>query len=199
MASASHPWEAGVKIGIHWRYIKPDKHETEDYFEPITREVHDTNYVQRIDTILIARFDTIIEAQPEAEEDTVVPAEIQKVAEEVEQFNKIYFAFDSYKLTNKAKFYLNSIVEALNRVPDAKITLDGHASSEGQDLYNDILSGNRAKAVKAYLVSRGVDKDRFVTIGHGSRIPNEDKDREEMRRDRRVEVKVVYNDNVIKK
>ncbi len=199
MASASHPWEAGLKIGIHWRHIKPDKHETEDYFEPITREVYDTNYVQRIDTILIARFDTIIEAQPEAEEDTVVPAEIQKVAEEVEQFNKIYFAFDSYKLTNKAKFYLNSIVEALNRVPDAKITLDGHASSEGQDLYNDILSENRAKAVKAYLVSRGVDKERFVTIGHGSRIPNEDKDREEMRRDRRVEVKVVYNDNVIKK
>ena len=197
LAGASHPWEVGVKVGIHWHYIKPDKHETEDYFEYFTREVRDTNYVQRIDTILIARMDTIIEALPEAEEDTVVPVEIQKVAEEVEKFNKIYFAFDKYELTNKAKFYLNSIVEALNRVPEAQIMLDGHASSEGQDLYNDILSENRAKAVKAYLVSRGVNKDRFVTVGHGSRIPNEDLEREEMRRDRRVEVKVVYKENVV--
>ena len=197
LAGASHPWEAGVKVGIHWHYIKPDKHEMEDYFEYFTREVRDTNYVQRIDTILIARVDTIIEALPEAEEDTVVPAAIQKVAEEVENFNKIYFAFDSYKLTNKAKFYLNSIVEALNRVPDAKIMLDGHASSEGQSEYNDILSENRARSVRNYLVSCGVNKDRIVTAGHGSRIPNEEMDREEMRRDRRVEVKVVYNENVV--
>ena len=193
LAGASHPWEVGVKVGIHWHYIKPDKHEMEDYFEYFNREVRDTNYIQRIDTILIARVDTIIEAK----EDTVVPVEIQKVAEEVERFNKIYFAFDSYVLTNKAKFYLNSIVEALNRVPEAQIMLDGHASSEGQDIYNDILSENRAKAVKAYLVSRGVNKDRFVTVGHGSRMPNEDTEREEMNRDRRVEVKVVYNENVV--
>lgn len=193
LAGASHPWEVGVKVGIHWHYIKPDKHETEDYFEYFTREVRDTSYVQRIDTILIARVDTIIEAK----EDTVVPVAIQKVAEEVERFNKIYFAFDSYELTNKAKFYLNSIVEALNRVPEAQIMLDGHASSEGQNLYNDILSENRAKAVRAYLVSRGVKKDRFVTVGHGSRVPNEDTDGEEMRRDRRVEVKVVYKENVV--
>lgn len=201
-AGASHPWEVGVKVGVHWHYIAPDKHETEDYFEYFTREVRDTNYVHRVDTILIARADTTIVApsapeEPEAVEDTIVPVHIRQVAEEVEKFNKIYFAFDSYQLTNKAKFYLNSIVEALNREPDAKITLDGHASSEGQDLYNDILSENRAKAVKAYLVSRGVNKDRFVTVGHGSRIPNEDLEREEMRRDRRVEVKVVYNENVV--
>ena len=48
-----------------------------------------------------------------------------------------------------------------------------------------------------YLASRGVDKDRIVTAGHGSRIPNEDLEREEMRRDRRVEIKVVYNENVV--
>ena len=115
----------------------------------------------------------------------------------MERFNKIYFAFDSYQLTNKAMFYLNSIVEALNRVPDAKIMIDGHASSEGQDEYNDILSANRARTVANYLASCGVDKNRIVTAGHGSRIPNEDTEREEMRRDRRVEIKVVYNENVV--
>ena len=193
LANASHPWEAGVKIGLHWHYIKPEKHETEDYFEPFLRVDTNRTYRQRLDTIIIAKADTIVEA----EENVPVPAHIQKVAEEVEKFNKIYFAFDSYELTNKAKFYLNSIVDALNRVPDAKIMLDGHASTEGQDEYNDILSANRARTVANYLVGRGVDRKRIVTAGHGSRIPNEDLEREEMRRDRRVEIKVVYNENVV--
>ena len=185
LANGSHPWEAGVKVGIHWHYIKPDKHEIEDYFEPFMREETRTEYKERQDTILIARADTI------------VPEHIQQVAEEVEKFNKIYFAFDKYYLTNKAKFYLNSIVDALNRVPDAQIMIDGHASSEGQSEYNNILSENRARTVRNYLTSRGVDEKRIVTAGHGSSIPNEDLEYEAMSRDRRVEIKVVYNNNVV--
>ncbi len=185
LANGSHPWEAGVKVGIHWHYIKPDKHEIEDYFEPFMREETRTEYKEHQDTILIARADTI------------VPEHIQQVAEEVEKFNKIYFAFDKYYLTNKAKFYLNSIVDALNRVPDAQIMIDGHASSEGQSEYNNILSENRARTVRNYLISRGVDEKRIVTAGHGSSIPNEDLEYEAMSRDRRVEIKVVYNNNVV--
>ena len=185
LANGSHPWEVGVKVGIHWHYIKPDKHEIENYFEPFMREETRTEYKERQDTILIARADTI------------VPEHIQQVAEEVEKFNKIYFAFDKYYLTNKAKFYLNSIVDALNRVPDAQIMIDGHASSEGQSEYNNILSENRARAVRNYLISRGVDESRIVTAGHGSSMPNEDHEYEAMTRDRRVEIKVVYNNNVV--
>ena len=185
LSNASHPWEAGVKIGIHWHYIKPDKHEMEDYFEHYMREETRTSYKERYDTVLIARADTMI------------PEPIQEVAEEVEKYNKIYFAFDKYVLTNKAKSYLQSIVDALNRVPDAQIMIDGHASSEGQSEYNDILSENRARTVRNYLIRHGIDKDRIVTAGHGSRIPNDEHEREEMSRDRRVEIKVVYNKNVV--
>jgi len=126
-----------------------------------------------------------------------IPEPVKKVAREVEKFNKIYFAFDSYQLTNRSKNYLSSIVAALNRVPEAKIAIDGHASSEGQSEYNDILSERRAKAVADYLTKHGVDKERVIIVGHGSRLPNEDMEREEMRRDRRVEVKVVYNDQEV--
>lgn len=193
LANASHPWEVGVKVGLHWHYIAPPRHVTEDYFEYFQRPDTLTRYISRIDTLLIARADTVIQVK----EDTVVPEHIRKVAEEVERFNKIYFAFDKYELTNKAKFYLNSIIEVLNRVPDAKIMIDGHASSEGQDEYNDILSANRARTVANYLVNQGVNRNRIVTAGHGSRVPNEDMEREEMRRDRRVEIKVVLDEKVI--
>ena len=193
LTGASHPWEVGLKIGVHWHYIKPERHEKESYFEYINHVDTLTEYFPRFDTVLIARVDTVV--QPQEEE--VVPTEIQQVAEEVEKFNKIYFAFDRYVLTNKAKSYLNSIVEALNRVPDAQIMIDGHASAEGTDEYNDVLSENRARAVANYPVRCGVDRKRIVTAGHGSRMPNEDMEREEMRRDRRVEVKVVHNNKVI--
>ncbi|MBQ4017677.1 MAG: OmpA family protein [Paludibacteraceae bacterium] len=187
MATASHPWELGVKVGIHWHYIAAPKHEMEDYFEYFQRPDTSVRYIARADTSIIEYPDPV---------DTI-PEPIIEVAKEVEKFNKIYFAFDSYQLTNKAKNYLNSIVEALNRVPEAKIAIDGHASSEGQTEYNDILSANRAQAVADYLVNQGVDKNRIVTVGHGSRIPNEDTEYEEMNRDRRVEVKVVLNENDI--
>lgn len=185
LTGKSHPWQAGVKVGIHWHHIPAPKHVEEDYFEYFMRPDTTYTYISKADT-------TIIEIP-----DPEVPEPVQQVAIEVEKFNKIYFAFDSYELTNKAKFYLSSIVDALNRVPEAKIMIDGHASSEGDSTYNDILSTNRARTVARFLINKGIDKDRVVIAGHGSRIPNEDLEREEMRRDRRVEVKVVYNDNVV--
>lgn len=184
LAGASHPWEAGIKIGIHWHYIAPDKHEMEDYFDYFLRP--DTSYAY------VPRADTIIEVIPDP-----IPEPVKKVAREVEKFNKIYFAFDSYRLTNRSQNYLSSIVAALNRVPEAKIAIDGHASSEGQSEYNDILSERRAKAVADYLVLHGVDKERVIIVGHGSRQPNEDMEHEQLRRDRRVEVKVLYNDQEV--
>ena len=189
LASASHPWEAGVKIGIHWHHIAKPKHHDVEYFDHFTRMDTTVQYVERQEMVVAVRLDTVIEAKP----DNVQPKRIRQVAEEVEKFNKIYFAFDSYELTNKAKNYLLSIVDALNQVPEAKIAIDGHASVEGQAAYNDILSMNRAKAVSRFLINHGVDKDRVVLAGHGSRIPNDETDREELKRDRRVEVRVIQD------
>ena len=184
-ASSSHPYEVGVKVGIHWHYIKPDKHETVDYFDYFTRQDTTVEMQARRDTIVTDRTDTMVRAQ------------IEKVAEAVEKLNKIYFALDSYKLTNKAKFYLSSIVQVLNDVPDAKIAIDGHASVEGDSIHNEQLSYNRAQAVYKYLIRQGLKSDRVVVLGHGSRIQNEEKDREELKRDRRVEVKVIRKQNDI--
>ena len=189
-ASASHPFEVGVKVGIHWHYIKPDKHETVDYFEYFTRQDTTIAFVPRQDTIITEHIDTII-PEPVVEK----RKQLEKVAEEVEKLNKIYFAFDSYELTNKAKRYLSSIVRILNDAPDAKIAIDGHASVEGDVTHNDILSKNRANSVYRYLLRAGLKSDRVVVLGHGSRIPNEETDREELKRDRRVEVKVIREQN----
>lgn len=189
-ASASHPFEVGLKVGIHWHYIKPDQHKTVDYFEYFTRQDTTVKTIARCDTVVTERIEPIVteEVKPEV-------MDIEQVAAEVEKLNKIYFALDSYRLTNKAKRYLSSIVDILNNAPDAKIAIDGHASVEGDPTHNEILSQNRANSVYRYLLRAGLKAERVVVLGHGSRIPNEDTEREELKRDRRVEVKVIRENN----
>lgn len=186
MASVSRPFEAGVKLGIHWRHIKPDKHTTVDYFDYFTRQDTLVDMVARRDTVVTERIDTLTRAH------------IAKAAEEVEKFNKIYFDYDSYKLREESQNYLKSIVGVLNKVPDAKIAIDGHASEEGQRRHNEKLAYNRAKAVAKFLVEQGIDKKRVIVIGHGSLIPNEENVNHELPLDRRAEVKVVQKQSEIK-
>ena len=179
LTSASHPWAAGVKIGLHWHHIAPDKHMTVDYFDYFTRRDTTIEFVSRNDTIITERTDTMARAH------------IAKAAEEVEKLNKIYFDYDSYRLSDESKAYLSSIISILNKVPDAKIAIDGHASEEGQRLHNERLAYNRAKEVAKFLITNGIEKERVIVIGHGSLVPNEENIHHELPLDRRAEVKIV--------
>ena len=47
----------------------------------------------------------------------------------------------------------------------------GHTDSIGSDAYNQKLSVRRAEAVKAYLVTKGVEPNRIYTEGKGEKQP----------------------------
>lgn len=68
----------------------------------------------------------------------------------------------------------------------------GHADAIGTDAYNQKLSVARSEAVKAYLVSKGVEKNRIYTEGKGESSPVADNKTAEGRaKNRRVEVEVI--------
>ena len=68
----------------------------------------------------------------------------------------------------------------------------GHTDSVGSDVYNQKLSVKRAEAVKAYLVSKGIEKNRVYTEGRGEKQPVADnKTKEGQAKNRRVEIEVV--------
>jgi len=68
----------------------------------------------------------------------------------------------------------------------------GHADSVGSDAYNQKLSVRRAEAVKAYLISKGIERNRIYTEGKGEKQPVADNRTAEGRaKNRRVEVEVV--------
>ncbi len=68
----------------------------------------------------------------------------------------------------------------------------GHTDSIGTDAYNQKLSVRRAEAVKAYLVSKGIEKNRVYTEGKGKKQPIASNATKEGRaKNRRVEIEVV--------
>ena len=104
----------------------------------------------------------------------------------------VNFEFDKDRLTVNAKVILDGVVSALAQVPDAEIEIGGHTDSKGTDEYNQRLSERRARSVREYLVSNGVDGNRLRTYGYGEVRPIADNDYDEGRElNRRVELKFV--------
>ena len=61
----------------------------------------------------------------------------------------------------------HGVIKSRKKYPNANIIIEGYASSDGSDAYNLKLSNKRAAAVKAYLVSNGIDAKRLNTVGYG--------------------------------
>jgi OOP family OmpA-OmpF porin len=81
--------------------------------------------------------------------------------------------FDFDKSNIKAEFapVLDEAAQILKDNSSVKVTIEGHTDSKGTDEYNQRLSERRAKSVKQYLVSRGVEASRLDTVGKGEREP----------------------------
>ena len=103
-----------------------------------------------------------------------------------------FFDFDKSVLKNDGKAKLDDLVQKVKAINLEVIIAVGHTDSIGTDAYNQKLSVRRAEAVKAYLISKGIDKNRIYTEGKGESQPVADNRTKEGRaKNRRVEVEVV--------
>ena len=67
------------------------------------------------------------------------------------------------------------MVAVWEKYPNMVIKIESHTDSRGPSAYNDYLSDKRAKATKAYLVSRGIDASKIASaIGYGEQYPIND-------------------------
>lgn len=102
----------------------------------------------------------------------------------------ITFGFDSAVLAPESSTILDKLAEGLAGEPSGRISIEGHTSSEGEEVYNQGLSERRAQAVVDDLVSRGIAADRLSAAGLGESMPIATNDNENGRAmNRRVEVK----------
>ena len=103
-----------------------------------------------------------------------------------------FFDFDKSVLKPEGKAKLDDLVGKVQGINLEVIIAVGHTDSVGSDAYNQRLSVRRAEAVKAYLVSKGIEKNRVYTEGKGEKQPVADNKTSEGRaKNRRVEIEVV--------
>jgi OOP family OmpA-OmpF porin len=103
-----------------------------------------------------------------------------------------FFDFDKSVLKAEGKAKLDDLVGKVKGINLEVIIAVGHTDSKGTDAYNQKLSVARSEAVKAYLVSKGIEKNRVYTEGKGEKQPVADnKTKEGQAKNRRVEIEVV--------
>lgn len=83
----------------------------------------------------------------------------------------VLFDFNKYEVKNKVKGSLNILAKALEENPDIRIKIDGYTDFIGSEGYNLELSVKRAKAIKNYLVDRGVKSSNISIEGYGKQNP----------------------------
>ncbi len=120
------------------------------------------------------------------------PAPAPVAAAKVTYAADAFFDFDKAVLKPEGKAKLDDLVGKVKGVNLEVIIAVGHTDAVGTDAYNQKLSVKRSEAVKAYLVSKGIEKNRVYTEGKGEKQPVADNKTAEGRtKNRRVEIEVV--------
>jgi len=118
--------------------------------------------------------------------------EAKPVVEKVTMAAETNFDFDKAVLKPEGRAKLDDLASKLKAINLEVIIAVGHTDSIGTKAYNQKLSVRRANAVKAYLVSRGVEPNHIYTEGKGETQPiASNKTKEGRAKNRRVEIEVV--------
>ena len=118
-----------------------------------------------------------------------IPVEIQQTMRDL---SNTLFEFNKFNLGEKARGYLDEIVDWLVANPKVNVEIGGHTDGIGSQEYNQKLSENRAKTVYNYFVEHGVNKDRLSYKGYGKSEPIADNSTDAGRQqNRRVELKII--------
>lgn len=133
----------------------------------------------------------VVEAPAPAPAPMPAPAPVP-TSEKVTFAADAFFDFDKSVLKPEAKVKLDDMGAKLKGVDIEAIVAVGHTDSVGTDEYNQKLSERRADAVKAYIISTGIDAKRVFSEGKGEKQPAVDNTTSANRaKNRRVEIEVV--------
>ena len=101
------------------------------------------------------------------------------------------FASKQFRADKTLQAYALELKSYLDKYPDKKATITGHTDSVGDDIANDWFGMERAKNVRRYLVSQGINETRLTALSKGEKEPIDTNGTLEGRRkNRRIEINV---------
>ena len=107
----------------------------------------------------------------------------------------IFFETASYDLLPESKVELDKLVEFMKNNPSIRIEIGGHTDNVGKPEDNQLLSENRSKSVRTYLIDHEITSDRIQFRGYGEEQPIDTNETEEGRaNNRRTEFKVLKDE-----
>jgi outer membrane protein OmpA-like peptidoglycan-associated protein len=80
----------------------------------------------------------------------------------------ILFGFDSSEIEPQYHPALEVIIAVLKKNPGLTVEIQGNTDNLGPESYNQMLSEKRALAVKAYMVTKGIESERLKAVGLGA-------------------------------
>ncbi len=120
------------------------------------------------------------------------PPAAKPAAQKVTYAADTFFDFDKSVIKPEGQAKLDDLVSKTKGIALEVIIAVGHTDSVGTAEYNQGLSERRASAVKDYLVSKGIEKNRVYTEGKGEKQPIASNSTSEGRaKNRRTEIEVV--------
>ena len=138
---------------------------------------------------------------PKKEEPPPPPPRVVLKDNKIEIGEKIQFELNKSVILPQSFGLMDEIADTIKKNPQVKkLSIEGHASAEGDAKKNLKLSDDRAKSVMKYLVDKGVEAARLTAKGFGVTKPIADNNTEEGReKNRRVEFVVTEQDVTQKK
>ena len=83
----------------------------------------------------------------------------------------IYFDYDKFEVKEQFALTIEVFAEYMRAIPGSRLRIEGNCDERGTIEYNLALGQRRADAVKAALVSMGINGDRIETISFGEERP----------------------------
>ncbi|MDR0553040.1 MAG: OmpA family protein [Holosporales bacterium] len=121
----------------------------------------------------------------------IVPGSAEDFAANVP--NKVYFEFDSSRVTSSASKRVESQAAWLKTYPATSVSVEGHTDIRGTAEYNLALGTARANSTAKALRKHGVEESRITVTSYGKeRVADEGTSEEAHARNRRTETIVSH-------
>ncbi|WP_348766571.1 OmpA family protein [uncultured Salinisphaera sp.] len=152
------------------------------------------NEAQRQD--IVSKMATQLNPSYSIENNLAIGASEQKILDDALANRTIEFESGSATLTPQGLQIVDEMAGPISKLKNKRVEIIGHTDNSGSRLANLALSANRAEAVKAALVDKGIPARSLITLGAGSQRPIASNDTAAGRaRNRRIEFRIRNADN----